>query len=283
MILVTGATGNVGSEVVKQLALAGHKVRAFVNDTEAAKRLFATGVDIVKGDFMDSTSLDVAFRDIERAYLLAPFTSDLVTHEANVIAAAKRAKVKYVVKHSVLGAQYEGITLGKWHRAGEKLLESSGIGWTFLRPSGFFNNALGWAGMIKQGATVYYPTGDGKLGIVDVRDIAAVAVKALTEPGHEGKSYDVTGPQALTTQEQVDLIGKVIGKPLSFVNVPDQAARDSMVGMGMSEPIVEVMLEFTNLIRAGQAGLVSDTVQKVTGKAPRAFEAWVKETASAFR
>ena len=283
MILVTGSTGNTGTEVVKQLASAGHKVRALVRDTKDASGKFPTTVDIVTGDLDNLDSLVNAMKGIERVYLLAPFTPNLVRQEGNVIEAAKRAKVKHVVKHSVLGAQYEAVTLGKWHRTSEKALEASGIAWTHLRPAGFFTNMLSWAGMIKNGGTVYYPTGDGKHAHVDPRDIAGVAVRALTDNGHEAKSYDITGPQALSTQEQCDIIGRVIGKPVKYVNVPDSAARESMIGQGWPAQMADYMLEFTGLVRAGQAAAVADTVQQVTGRAPRTFEAWVKENAAAFK
>jgi uncharacterized protein YbjT (DUF2867 family) len=283
MILVTGSTGNVGTEVVKQLASAGHKVRALVRNSKDGAGKFPTTVDLAVGDLDNVDSLVNAMRGIDKLYLLAPFTASLVKQEANVIDAAKRAKVKHVVKHSVLGAQYEAITLARWHRAGEKALEGSGIAWTHLRPSAFFPNALGWATMIRQGATVYYPTGDGKVGAIDPRDIAAVAVKTLTEHGHEAKSYDVTGPQALSTQDQVDIIARAIGKPLKFVNVADPAARESMQGQGMQTQLIDVLLEFTAIVRAGQCSLVSDTVHRLTARQPRTFEAWVKDNVGSFK
>jgi len=283
MILVTGSTGNVGTEVVKQLAAGGHKVRALVRDTKDATGKFPTTVDVVVGDLDNIESLVNAMKGVEKVYLLAPFTPGLVKQEANAVEAIKRANVRRVVKHSALGAQWEGITLARWHRATEKAIESAGVSWTHIRPSGFFSNALGWAGMIKNGGTVYYPTGEGKLGAVDTRDIASVAAKVLTEPGHEGKAYDVTGPAALSTRQQVDLIGKAIGKQLKFVDVPNAAARDSMLGQGMPTPIVDALIEFCDAIKANKCDAVNDTVQRLTGKTPRTFEAWTKENAAAFK
>jgi len=283
MILITGSTGNVGSEVVKQLAHAGHKVRALVRDPKEATGRLPTTVDVVVGDLDNVDSLVNAMKGTDKLYMLAPLTPSLQRQEASIVEAAKRAKLQHIVKHSVLGAQWEAITLGKWHRAGEKLVEASGIQWTHLRPSGFFSNTLAWAGMIKNGGTVYYPTGEGKLGVVDPRDVAAVAVKCLTEPGHASKTYDITGPAALSTREQVDIIGRAIGKQLKYVDVPDQAARESMLGMGMPAAIADMMIEFTGAIKAGQCATVTDTVQKLTGKTPRTFEAWAQEHAAAFR
>ena len=282
MILVTGATGNVGSEVVQQLASSGHKVRALVRAKDEATK-FPTTVDAVVGDLDNVESLVNAMKGVDKVYLLAPLTPALIKQESNAIEAAKRSKIKHVVKHSVLGAQYEAIGLGKWHRAGEKTLEASGLAWTHLRPSGFHSNALYWTQTIKSQGAVYQPSGDGKLGLIDPRDIGAVAVKVLTESGHEAKSYELTGPAALSAAEQCDVIGRVLGKPVKFVDVPAQAARESMLGMGMPAQIADLMIEFMGLVRAGQGALVTDTVQKLTGRAPRTFEAWVKDHVAAFR
>jgi uncharacterized protein YbjT (DUF2867 family) len=282
MILVTGATGNVGAELVKQLATKGHKVRALVRSPSEASGKFATTVDLAAGDFDNPDSLVAAMRGVERVYALVPFTPALVAQDKNLIEAAKRAGVKHVVKHSVLGAQYEGVTLGKWHRVGEKLLEASGLAWTHLRPGGFASNARMWAETIKTQGKVYQPTGDGKLGVIDPRDIASAAAVVLTTPGHESKTYDLTGPEALTTGDMATTIGKVIGKPVTYVDVPDSAARESMLGMGLPALIADALLEFTGMMRAGQAGMVSDAVKQLTGT-NRTFETWVRDNAAAFR
>jgi uncharacterized protein YbjT (DUF2867 family) len=282
MILVTGSTGNVGSEVVKQLASGEHKVRALVRDRSSAAGKFPTTVDLAIGDLDSVDSLVAAMRGVDKVYLLAPMTPSHVVHEANAIAAAKRAQVKHVVKHSLLGAQYEAITLARWHRNGEKVLEASGLAWTHVRPSAFFTNALGWAAMIKNGGVVYQPTGEGKLGMVDPRDVAAVAVAALTEPGHESKAYDVTGGRALSTREQVEIIAQATGKPIKYVHVPDHTARDSMLRT-MQPQLVELLLEYMGMVRGGQAAVVTDAVQKVTHRQPRTFEAWVQDHVGVFK
>lgn len=284
MILVIGGTGNVGGEVVRQLVAAGQKIRVLAREGKsAALKKLGTAVEIAEGDLARPDTLDAALRGIDRLYLLPPLVPMMQEWEAAAIQAAKRAGVKHVVKHSNMGAQYEGMTLPRWHRAGEKLLESSGMAWTFVRPTGFMSNALGWAATIKSQGAVYAPGGDGKISVVDPRDIAGVAVKALTERGHEGKAYDVTGPAALSTAEQVQTIAGAIGRPLTYVDVPEAAARDSMLKMGMPSVIVEAMLEFMAVVRAGQAATVSPSVQEVTGRPARTFDAWVKENVTAFR
>jgi len=285
MILVTGATGNIGSHVVKELVADGHAVRAFVIDEAEARKVLGPKVELAKGKFDDRASLDAALRGIDKMYLLAPFHPSLQSAwEAATIDAAKRAGVKHVVKHSVAGAEYEpGITLGRSHRAGEKLLEQSGMTWTFLRPAAFMSNALGWVSSVKSQGAVYQPMGEGKMAVIDPRDIAAVAVKALTTPGHEGKAYHLTGPEALSWAQQVKILGDAIGRTLTYVDVPDATAKDAMLGMGMPAPVVDAMLELTNLVRAGHTAQVSNAVQTITGKPARSFEAWARENAAAFK
>jgi uncharacterized protein YbjT (DUF2867 family) len=282
MILITGATGNVGSPLVQQLVAAGHQVRAFSNDAAARQKL-GDKVEIANGSFDDAASVEAALRGVDKVYLLAPASPDEPRWEANFIAAAVKAGVKHVVYHSVAGASYEANAFGKWHRAGEKALEASGIAWTHLRPVGFMANALGWAATIKSQGAVYMPCGEGKMAVIDPRDIAAVAAAALTTAGHEGKVYDLTGPAAITVGEQAQAIADAIGKPVKYVDVPDGAARDSMLSQGWPAVLADAMLEFTNLVRAGGAGHVTDTVKAVTGKAPRTFADWARENAAAFR
>jgi uncharacterized protein YbjT (DUF2867 family) len=281
MILVTGSTGNVGREVVNQLAASGRKVRALVRDLEERTR-FPTTIDVVKGDLDHIESLVQAMQGAERVYLVTPLTPSLIKHDANVIEAARRAKVRHVVKQSVFGAPQEGFTLARWHRAGEKALEISGLGWTHLRPAGFYTNTLWWAPTIRSQATVFQSTGEGKVASIDPRAVAAVAVKTLTETGHESRAYELTGPTGLSASEQCALLARVLGKPIKFVNVPDQAARDTLLSSGMHAQVVDVMLELFAQVRAGRTAQVTDVVQKLTGKPARAFEAWVREHRAAF-
>jgi uncharacterized protein YbjT (DUF2867 family) len=282
MILITGATGNVGVPLVRALVADGHKVRAFVTDVAAAREKLGDKVELVKGNFEDAASIDAALVGVDTAYLLTTGL-DLPKWDATFIAAAKRAGVKHVVKHSVAGAQYEVNSVGRWHRAGEKLLEQSGMAWTFLRPVGFMSNALTWIPTVKAQGAIYMPCGDGKTASIDPRDIAAVAAKVLTTPGHDGKAYDLTGPEPLGVADQAKALSDAIGKPVKYVDVPDAAARQSMIGMGMPPALADSMIEFTNMVKSGNANMLSDNVQTITGKPARTFAAWAKENAAAFR
>src|ERR1051325_10362069 len=201
-IMITGATGNVGAALVKELLAQGHQVRAFVTDVAEARAKLGDKVELVKGDFNDKASIDASWKGVDKLYLLAPAGPDLPKWEATFIEAAKRAGVKHVVYHSVAGAQYEANTFGRWHRASEKLLEQSGMAWTHLRPVGFMSNAFMWAATVKYQGAVYLPCGTGQMAAIDPRDIGSVAAKVLTSSGHEGKSYDLTGPEALGVADQ---------------------------------------------------------------------------------
>jgi len=281
MITITGATGTVGRHVVRELLARGERVRAFVTDRQEGRRLLGD-VELVAGTFDDRDALDAAFRGADRAYILVPLHPNMAAWDAAAIDAAARAKVRHVVKHSIAGAQWEAVTFGKWHRASERRLEESGVAWTHLRPSGFMTNALGWAATIKSHGTVFLPAGEGKLGVIDPRDIGAAAASVLTSSGHEGKAYDLTGPAALSTGEQVAILSGVLGRTLTYIDVPDSAGREAMLHLGMPAPIVDAMIEFMGLVRAGHAASVSDGVTVLTGTPPRSFETWARDNAAGF-
>jgi uncharacterized protein YbjT (DUF2867 family) len=283
MILVIGATGNVGKHVVRGLLAAGRPVRALVRSADAPAHHLPEGVEIARGDLAAPETIRAALGGVDRMYLLPPMVPNMPALEAGAIDEAKKAGVRHIVKHSNMGAPEGPSTMQRWHRAGERLIEASGIAWTFVRPTGFMTNAYAWAETIRTQGAVYSPGGSGKLAVVDPRDIAAVAVRALTESSHEGKAYDVTGPEALSTAEQVAVLAEAIGKPLRYIDVPEPAARDAMRAMGMPDPIVTALLEFMRLVRAGEAAHVSRDVELVTGSPARTFASWVRENVQAFR
>jgi uncharacterized protein YbjT (DUF2867 family) len=282
MILVTGATGTVGSEVVEQLLAAGHPVRVLTRHPGKAAR-FASRVEIAQGDLANPGSLTAAFAGVDKAFLLATGL-EIPQLEGHAIEAAKAASVKHVVKLSAAGAELDpGIALGRWHRESEKHLEASGMAWTILRPGSFDSNALSWAGTIKEKGMVFHVTGNGKVTPIDPRDIAAVAVAALTQPGHEGKIYEMTGPESLTTAEMVAKISKALGKPIQAIDTPEAGARAGMLAQGMPHQLVEAILEMMALVRGGFRDKPTPVVEEVLGRPPRPFDAWLQEHLTAFR
>ncbi len=279
-ILVTGSTGNVGSRLVQRLAELGQSVRAFTRKGERTK--FGSEVEVAEGDFNDVDSLRQAMRGVSKMYLLSA-GHDLPKHEANAIDAAKEARLELVVKHSIAGAQWKAVEMGRWHRAGEERLEASGLPYVFLRNAAFATNALGWTPTIKAQNTVYGALGETALPVIDPTDIAAAAAVVLTTPGHEGKAYDLSGPAAITTDQQVQAIAAALGRPLTYVNVPDSAARDSMLGMGWPVQDVDAMMDFIQGIRPMGRIEPADGVKQLTGKEPRTFAQWVQSNIAAFQ
>ncbi len=279
MVLVTGATGHVGSEVVKQLVQGGHRVRALVRDLVKAQNL-GKGVEVVKGDLSKPETLTAAFTGVEKAFVLAPINGpEFLELEGNAFDAAKTAGVKHIVKLSGVS----GITtflakapFGKWHTESEQRLRVLGIAWTILRPS-FFNSNVIEFGIMPRGG-LFFPVGNGKEAPIDPRDIAAVAVKALTTPGHEGKIYELTGPEILSFSEMVQVIATVTGKPLKFVDMPEATFRQEMLAAGAPPPVVESLLcYFTEGIKAGETNRLTPTVAELLGRPARTIEQWAQD------
>ncbi len=279
-ILVTGAAGNVGSRLVHRLAQSNTPVRALVRLSE--QRTFEAGVEVVRGDLNDREQVRAAMKGVDKVYLLTAGLG-LPQMERVVIQAAASEKVSLLVKHSVQGAPYEAAMIPAWHRASEKEIEASGLPYTFLRPASFASNALGWGSMLKGGDTVYGPYGDVALPVIDPEDIAAVAHKVLTEDGHAGKAYELTGPASLTTAEQVAVLGRVLNRPLHYVNVPDSAALDSMVAMGMPKAYAEAMIDLVKMLRGLGKVPTTGAVAEVLKRPATSFEDFIRANTNVFR
>jgi len=188
------------------------------------------------------------------------------------------------VQLSALGGDDETRNdIRKWHDQGEQAIQETGIAWTILRPGAFMSNALHWRSSIRGEGKVYSNNGDGKLPPVHPRDIAAVAVRALTSDGHEGKVYPLTGPEALSMSEQVKILADAIGRPLEYVSITDDAARTGMEHAGMPAFLIDALIPFAAFIRSGRAAQVLHTVEEVTGRPPLGFSDWARENAAAFR
>jgi uncharacterized protein YbjT (DUF2867 family) len=284
MIVVTGATGQIGSEVVRLLAEKGEKVHPLIRDPKKAMSLSHPNVMFVMGDLSDPKSLDAAFKGAQKLFLLTSAASDLVELQHNAIEAAKRAGIQHVVKLSAMGADKDSqVNLGRWHYQTEEELKKSGMKWTILQPHFFMQNVAMMAGSIKGQGAIYAPVKDGKLAMVDIRDIAAVAVAALTEPGHEGQTYVITGGEAISFQDLARQIGEATGKPVKYVDIPPEEARKAMLGMGMPSWAVDDMVGMYGFFAAGYGAATTDVVQKVGKAKPRTFAQFAKENAETFK
>lgn len=286
-ILVTGATGTVGREVVKQLSMheSDLRVRAGVHSVikgENLKRL--PGVEIVEMDFEDQESLHAAFTHVDKVFLITPLVKDQVNMAKALVDEAKKAGVKHIVKLSAMGADSEpGIQLGRWHREIEKYIEDSGIAFTFLRPSSFMQNFVNFnAESIKHNGKLRLPTGKGKVGYIDVRDVAAVGVEALTGEGHEGQIYELTGPEAISNKEVADILSEVTGKEVEYMDVPEDSARKTMQEQNTPEWMANALMELYSVFKGGYSNQVFDTVQAVTDKKPHTFRQFAQDYKECF-
>jgi uncharacterized protein YbjT (DUF2867 family) len=287
-ILVTGATGIVGKEVVKQLSAKGETVRGAArsaNDDKTFGNL--NGVQVVQLAYESPASLASAFKGVESLFLLTPFQSNMVDLTSNLVREAKNARIKYIVRQSVMGAEAEpGITPSRLHRQAEKIIEESQIPFTFLRPNFFMQNFVNFfAQTIKNQNAFYLAAGEGKVSFVDVRDIAAVAVHSLVDgvgSQHEGKAYDITGGEALSYGQAAEVLSSEVGKKINYVNISDEDAKKGMKDTGVDDWTINSMIELFEIIRAGYASAVSPIVEQITGHKPVTFEQFAKDYAGAF-
>lgn len=285
-ILVTGATGTVGREIVKQLSIVdGVRVRAGVHSVikgENLKRL--PDVEVVGIEFTNPESLHAAFTHADKLFLITPLADNQVKMAKTLIDEAKKAGVKYIVNLSALSAGEElGIQLGKWHREIEKYIEASGIPFTFLRPASFMQNFVNYGSKnIKESDTIYMPSGDGKVGYIDTRDIAAVGVEVLQGNSHEGMVYDLTGPEALSIHDVANIISEVTGKSIRYVDVPEEAEREAMAEEGMADWMIDAMLELHGANKSGRTQYVTNMVQEIIGRKPHSFHHFVQDYKECF-
>ena len=295
-ILVTGATGTVGSEVVKQILSAkGEKGEEGMIVKAAARSANDSTfrnleLQVVQLDYNKPDTLSATLRDADKLFLLTPFQSNMVDLTSNLVNEAKKAGVKYIVKQSVLGADAEpAITPSRLHRQAEMIIEESGIPFTFLRPNFFMQNFVTfYSHFIKTQGAFYVPAGDAKASFVDVRDIAAVAVQVLNgnkngESKHIGKAYDITGGEAISYGQAAEILSKEIGKKVNYVNISDEDTRKGMKDMGADEWTISSMVELFGATRADYLSEVSPAVEQITGNKPITFSQFARDYAGAFK
>lgn len=284
MILVIGATGNIGSEVTRLLVEKGAEVRVLARDKAKAVATLGTKVQVVEGDLTQPESLAQAFNGVEKLFLVTPLHLDQVAMKSAAIQAAMAARVKHIVMSTGIGAAPDaGVEIGRWHGKSQEEVKATGIPYTFLQPTFFMQNLMMFAGTIRDQGAFYLPLGEAKVSWVDARDIALVGAAALTGAGHENKQYPITGDEAVSCAEIAQILSEVLGKTVSYVDVPLEAAKKGMLDAGMPEKLADLMNELYALGPAGHLAYVADTVKAVTGGAPRSFRQFAQDHAKAFK
>lgn len=284
MILITGATGNVGSVIAKRLDELGIPFKAMTRDPAAAKGRIPASAQIVEAEFSDPASLARAMEGVNTLVLISPAHPDMVAHQCAALDAAKAAGVSDIVKLSGLGTSLEApIRLPKSHALIEAYAAKKGLALTAIRPNLFMQVLLGDAGSIAGQGKVYAPAADGKISFTDVRDIAEVFVEVLRKTELRGSVYDITGPEALTYAEATAKIGAAVGYPVEHVDVPEETARDAMLGMGMDTWVVEAFLELYQIYRQGYGSdVLADTVEQVIGRPAISFDEFARDFRNTF-
>jgi uncharacterized protein YbjT (DUF2867 family) len=284
MILVIGGRSKIGAALIGELLGRGEQVRALVRAGEPGGHL-ATAAEVVTGDLADEGSLVTAMAGVEKVFLLSSPHPDAVGWHRNAIDAARRTQVQLLVRSSILGADRESpAEFISAHTTCDRYLEDSGLPYVIVRPNLFLQNIPeSTIPAIDASGTFYADAGEARISMVDTRDVAAVAALALTEPGYAGAHFDVTGPEALSYADVAAKLTSVLGRRISYVGASDDAVRQALLGAGLTTwfagALVGLYQDYRRSAADGYAAQVTGTVQRLTGRPPRALDDLLSETA----
>jgi uncharacterized protein YbjT (DUF2867 family) len=285
MILITGATGTTGRDVINELTRLGAAgVRVMVRDAARGELVREAGFELVEGDFDRPETLDAALWSVERAFLLTPPSPQTTEQQTRFFEAARRAGVRHVVKFSAFGASPSAPGgFAKWHGDAEEELKASGLDYTMLRPNFFMQNLLGQARAIAAEGRIYQPVGEARASFVDTRDVAAVAARVLTEDGHEGCAYDITGPEALSYRDVAERLSAAAGREITYVPISPEEFRRGALAAGLPEWLADALGLLNETFANGRAAEVTGVVREVGKTEPRTFEQFARDHAAAFQ
>ena len=279
-ILVTGATGNTGSLLVPRLRKADVDVRVFIRDESKAQTFKDMGAKVILGDLDKPETIEPAVDGVDKIYLLTWNGPTQEQQAENIIKTAQNNGNPHIVRHSMWGPENSRII--KQGAQVEEAVKSSGLPWTMLQPTFYMQNTMMAAQSIISDGMIYWDMKDGKLGMIDVRDIVDSAFSVLTGKGHEGKSYILTGPEPVSFHDVARIFSKVLGKDVKYVNVPGEAAMQSMIGMGLPEWIAKGYVELSEGFSENFANKATNNVTTITGHPARSFEQFVRDFVQVF-
>ena len=283
MILITGASGSVGKAVLHEAIRKESKVRAMFRSKEDAAEA-PSGCESVLADFSDKQSLRKAMNGVTSVFVVCSPIPQLVELESTVLDVCKESGKKHVVLNSALGAGDYGKSFPSWHRKVEDKLKATGMSYTILRPNGFLQNIVAFnAPSIRTQGAFYVAMGDAKVSYVDVGDIAVVAVKALQGGVHSGKTYELNGPEAISNQELATRISAVTGRTVNYVDIPESAQRDAMLGLGLPDWQVTALLELQQYYKQGAGAKTDGLLRDLIERDPMTLDQYLTANAREFR
>jgi uncharacterized protein YbjT (DUF2867 family) len=284
MILITGTTGKTGGEVARQLAAASIPFRALIRNPDKAGPIEALGAGIVIGNVADDASLAQAFDGVKKAFLVLPNIEEQLTLEKKFTDTAVAAGAQHLVYLSSLESVPESTNpITRIHVATETYIRESGLAWTMIRPTFFMEMFEGMAARIKDTGKIVMPAGDGTVSTTALRDVAQVIVDVLTKPGHENKSYDLTGPELLTFAEIADQFSAVLGRTIEYVDQPMDEFRAVLKKVGFSEWRIDAVSKELEAIGAGSIDHTTETVLELLGRPPTSLEQFIRKREALFK
>jgi len=285
IVLVTGATGTVSTALLAQLkGKPGIHLRALVRDAGKAAALVEEGYEVVVGDLEEPETLDDAFDGVDVLWLLTPASALEPSMGSNAVNAARKAKVKHIVRNSAIKAAHHAPNRnGRLHAQVEDAVKASGIAWTILRPHYYMQNLLSSAGSVASDGMLYMNMGEAPVGMIDARDVGVLAARVIEDPSsHAGKIYNPTGPQSTTMQVAAETLAHVLGKPVQYVALPQDAARGAMLGLGLSPWFVGNVCDYGRVYSQGWGDFVTSDFTDVTGQKARSFTQFATDFAAVF-
>lgn len=280
-ILVTGATGNIAGNAIPGLIKGGAEVRALVRSTEKAQPLAKMGVELIEGDFDNEDSLNKASQGVDAIFAITPAGPEAVKQGDALLKAAVDSGSPFYLRLSAIGAAPDAPTdNGRLHFQSDEAVIKSGLPYTILRPHFFMQNLFASVPTINEGNTMYWGMGDGNLGMIDVRDIADCAISLLFKREHDNKVFTLTGPESITFHDIAGIIGKDLGKEITYVPIPIEAVGEAIREAGWGEWGAQVMMDYSKAYASGWGDFTTDQVEIITGNKPRSFKQFFDEVLS---
>ena len=283
MILITGATGKTGSAAVQELSNRNIPFRVLIRNEDKLNQITDIGGEVIIGAIEDDAALNQAMEGVQKALVLLPNSEQQLFLEKKVVDAALEANVQHIVKMSSMEAVPEATSpIPKLHMQSENYIKNSGMNWTMIKPNFFMQNLLGSGKTIVEQNKFFLPMGEGKAGMIHTKDVGTVIAKVLSEDGHEGQNYEVTGPEILSFHDVAEIFSKVLGKKVDYINVPIDEYKKTLSQFLTNQWHLDSVIDLFKDIAEGGIEDKTDTFQDLIGKSPCSLEQFIQEYSFVF-